>query len=79
MKERKRWKVWRRTVMEMEDQPGEESATAWQPMGTTMAVSEDQAVNNIRFRENGKRTYESEMFTSGRMLAYIEWKAEVAE
>ena len=44
-------------------------------MGVTMAVSEAQAVNNIRFRENGKRMYETEMFTNGRMLAYIEWKA----
>ena len=75
MKERKRWKVWRRTVIEIEDQPGGESTTAWQCMGLTMAVSEAQAVNNIRFRENGKRMYETEMFTNGRMLAYIEWKA----
>ena len=79
MKERKRWKVWRRTVIEMEDQPGDDTRTRWEPMGVTMAVSEDQAVNNIRFRENGKRTYNSEMFLNGRMLAYIEWKAEVTE
>jgi len=78
MKERKRWKVYRRYFLEAED-PEDGIVTEWEFVSTTTAVSEAQAVNNVRFKTVGNWSQYAPIYVSGHWANGFEWKAEVAE
>lgn len=48
----------------------------WIPIGTTRAVSEKQAINNVRYRAMGTESQYLPTYISGHMESGLEWKAE---
>ena len=73
MAEKFYWDVFRREVIDI---PGEEmQIEPWQFCGSTVAVSEKQAVNNVRYRLIGERRKLWVNLPKDGLLTE-EWKAE---
>lgn len=67
-----KWKVYVRHV-HIDDDPDFNDTSEWELMGETWAVSEDKAVNNVRYRYGYSSQYYS---TSGSSwMEYLEWEA----
>lgn len=47
----------------------------WCWQGSTIAVSEKQAINNVKFRRMGRKSQYKPMATSGHWENGLEWKA----
>ena len=74
MKERKRYAVYLRYFMEAED-PENCITGDWEFKGRTMATSEAQAVNNVRFKLMGNLSQYKPVAVSGHWANGFEWKA----
>lgn len=73
--EKKKYDVYVKRIVEIED-PYEHSVEYdWEFVGTTYAVSEAKAINNVRFRNEMPSQYKP-IETSGHYDVFVEWKAK---
>ena len=78
MADKKKYKVYSRYWFESEDV--EDSRTDdWEFMGETYAVSEDKAINNVRFRTVGNISQYKPAAVGGHWENGLDWKAEEVE
>lgn len=59
------------------EDPGDDIETGWELIGDTYAVSEAQAINNVRYRNDLPSNF-SILDSRGHWEKYIEYKAEIA-
>lgn len=57
----------------------ETSRTEWSYMGQTYAVSETQAINNVRYRTRGKKSQYKPTYSGNRVEEYMDWIAIVGK
>lgn len=76
MKNKSKYSVYSRYVMTADEI---ENCTAhpWEYVGDTYAVSEKQAINNVRHRTIGDLSQYKPIATSGHWDSFLEWKAEL--
>lgn len=75
---KRRFRVFARQWMEAEE-PEDCYEGKWELVGETWAVSEDKAVNNVRFRTLGKVSQYLPIATGGHWEKGLDWKAEEAK
>ena len=74
MKEKKKYWVYARYYFNSENY--EDCRTDdWYYQGSTLAVSKEKAINNVRYRRCGKVSQYKPMATSGHWENGLEWKA----
>ena len=73
---KRKYKVYAQYYFETED--GEDDFTEfWNYMGETFAVSEKQAINNVRFRNYGNISQYKPITESGHWCNGFNWKAVI--
>ena len=72
---KKTWAVYCRKRVEAED---DENSVVhpYQFVGKTRAVSEAQAINNVRQRTIGNRSQYLPVYTSGHWAVWLDWEAK---
>ena len=74
---KKRYKVFQRTVLEEELPQEERYEGPWIFEGSTCAVSEAKAINNIRFRDFGSESMSMPLSARNSGAVWREWRAEL--
>lgn len=61
------------------DEPEDEFEDEWRFAGDTYAVSEAQAINNVRHRTFGDHSFSLPLAVGGKWATWLDWKAEEIE
>lgn len=74
---KRNFKVYARRVVTCED--ADTVIYPWVELGETKAVSEEKAINNVRFKRYGNVSQHLPVSTSGHYELWMDWKAEIYE
>jgi len=73
MTNKSKWAVYKRYVF-IDDSPYYSHEGVWEYMGETWAVSEQKAINNVRFR-NGYSSQHRPLASGSSWMEHLEWEA----